>query len=117
MSSVTYRYEQSYSFTKKGIKHTIREKVIDGPSGMSLVYLKKTGDEFYKIYVKEESKDKYLFKEKIGEKETEKDISEKELMALLKKNKLDSIIEFIVKERGTYKGKKVSKKPIKLSSM
>ena len=32
MSGVTYRYEQSYSFMKKGIKHTIRENVIDGNS-------------------------------------------------------------------------------------
>lgn len=109
MSSVTYRHEDSYSFKKKGVKHTIRQQVIDGPLGLTVLYLKKVGDDFYKIYAKEIEKDKFLLKEKTGEDEKEKEISEKELIKLMKTNKLDNVIEFITKERGTYKGKKVSK--------
>jgi len=110
MSKPTYRYEQSYQFVKKGMKHTIREQVIDGEKGISIMFLKKVGDEFYKLYVKEEGKDKYSVKEKVGEKETEKEINEKELLKMLKNEKLDVIINFVTKERGTYKNKKISVK-------
>ena len=110
MSKPTYRYEQSYQFLKKGVKHTIREQVIDGEKGISIMFLKKVGDEFYKLYVKEEGKDKYLIKEKVGENETEKQITEKELLKMLKSEKLDVIINFVTKERGSYKNKKISLK-------
>jgi hypothetical protein len=116
MSSITYRYEQNYSFVKKGIKHTIKESVIDGSKGLSLVFLEKKGEEFYKMYAKETEKDKFEVSEKKGEKEEPvKTVSEKELIKMLKEHKLDTIINFITKERGTYKGKKVSKKAIKIS--
>jgi len=59
MSSITYRYEQNYSFVKKGIKHTIKESVIDGSKGLSLVFLEKKGEDFYKMYAKETEKDKF----------------------------------------------------------
>lgn len=114
MSSVTYRYEQSYSFKKKGIKHTIKEQLIDGEKGLSIMYLKKTGEDFFKLYIKEVEKDKFAVETKEGEKVTESEINEKDLLKLLKTHKLDAFIEFINKERGTYKGKKVSKKVIKL---
>jgi len=116
MSSITYRYEQNYSFVKKGIKHTIKESVIDGSKGLSLVFLEKKGEDFYKMYAKETEKDKFEVSEKKGEKEEPvKTVSEKELIKMLKEHKLDTIINFITKERGTYKGKKVSKKAIKIS--
>jgi hypothetical protein len=41
MSKPAYRYEQSYQFLKKGIKHTIREQVVDGEKGLSIMFLKK----------------------------------------------------------------------------
>ena len=115
MSSVTYRYEQSYSFLKKGVKHTIREQVIDGAKGLSIMFLEKKGDEFYKLYVKETEKDKFEVQEKKGEvEEPSKVISEKELLKIIKDKKLDSILNYVTKERGTYKGKKISKKALKI---
>lgn len=116
MSSVTYRYEQNYSFVKKGVKHTIKESVIDGAKGFSIVFLEKKGDDFYKLYAREVEKDKIEVTIKKGEKEEPvKVVSEKELLKMLKEHKLDTIIDFISKERGTYKGKKVSKKAIKIN--
>ena len=115
MSSVTYRYEQSYSFLKKGVKHTIREQVIDGSKGLSVMFLEKKGDEFYKMYSKEIEKDKFEVEEKKGEnEEPKKTISEKELLKVLTSKKLDAIVNYITKERGTYKGKKITKKALKL---
>jgi hypothetical protein len=110
MSKPTYRYEQSYQFLKKGVKHTVREQVVDGEKGLSIMFLKKVGDEFYKLYAKETEKDKFSIKEKVGDKETEKEISEKDLLKMLKSEKLDGIINFVTKERGSYKNKKISLK-------
>ena len=118
MSSVTYRYEQSYSFKKKGVKHSIKEQVIDGPEGVSVMYLKKVGDDdFYKMYAKESGKDKYTLKETKNGKDTESEISEKDLLKMIKTLKLDTIADYMTKERGTYKGGLVdSKKGSKKSS-
>jgi hypothetical protein len=74
------------------------------------MFLKKVGEEFYKLYVKETEKDKFEVKEKVGEKETEKQVNEKDLLKMLKSEKLDSIIEFVTKDRGSYKNKKISLK-------
>ena len=114
MSEVTYRYEQSYKFMKKGVKHSIKEQVIDGPLGLSVMFLEKTGDDFYKMYAKETEKNKFDLIETKGDKEETTSIDEKTLLKLLKDRKLEGIITFITKERGTYKGKKVSKKAIKI---
>ena len=110
MSKPSYRYEQSYQFLKKGVKHTVREQVIDGEKGLTVMFLKKIGDEFYKMYAKETKKDEFTITEKVGDKETEKVVSEKELLKMLKGEKLDGIIDFITKERGSYKSKKLSLK-------
>jgi hypothetical protein len=107
MSSVTYRYEQNYSFLKKNIKHTIKEQVIDGTKGLTVMYLHKEGDKFFKLYAKEEAKDKFKIQMKEGEKVTESEMTEKELLKVLKTHKLQTIIDYITNERGTYKGKKV----------
>jgi hypothetical protein len=116
MSGITFRYEQSYSFMKKGIKHTIKENVIDGPKGVTIMFLEKKGDEFYKMYAKEVEKDNYEVAEKKGETEQPlRNVNEKELIKMLKEHKLDTIVNYMTKERGTYKGKKVSKKAIKIS--
>ena len=78
------------------------------------MFLEKTGDEFYKMYAKETEKNKFDLIETKGDKEETTSIDEKTLLKLLKDRKLDGIITFITKERGTYKGKKVSKKAIKI---
>ena len=110
MSKPTYRYEQSYQFLKKGVKHTVREQVVDGEKGLSIMFLKKVGEEFYKFYAKETGKDTFSIKEKVGDKESEKVMSEKDLLKMLKSEKLEGIINFVTKERGTYKNKRVSLK-------
>ena len=114
MSTVNYRYEQSYSFKKKGTKNTIREQVIDGETGLSIMYLKKEGDDkFYKIYVRENEKKKNHFtikEKKNDETETEKEITDKDLSKLLKSLKLDVISNYVANERGTYKGQTIKKK-------
>ena len=116
MSGVTYRYEQKYSFMKKGVKHTIKENVIDGTKGLTIVFLEKKGDELYKMYVKEVEKDKFDVIEKKGDNEQPKEtVNEKDLLKMLKAHKLETIINYMSKERGTYKGKKVSNKAIKIS--
>jgi len=116
MSTVNYRYEQSYSFKKKGIKNTIREQVIDGTKGLTIMYLKKVGDnDFYKIYVLENGKDEFTIKEKINENETEKKINGKELSKLLKTLKLETVTNYITNERGTYKGLKIPSSKLNLA--
>jgi hypothetical protein len=113
MSTVTYRYEQNYSFLKKGVKNTIKEQVIDGPKGLSVMFLKKEGDNFYKLYAKETEKDKIVVQEKEGNTDKpEQIVTLKELLKILKTQKLDSIINYISKERGMYKGKPMSGKKI-----
>lgn len=117
MSSVTYRYEQNYTFLKKGVKNTIKESVIDGQKGLSILYLKKVGeDSFYRFNAVEIEKGKFTIKEK--ENDTEKEpteMNEKELMKKLKQLELTAIIDYISKERGTYKGLSVTKMPLKIS--
>ena len=104
MSGITYRYEQSYSFMKKGIKHKIKESVIDGNKGLTIMFLDKKDNEFYKIYIKEIEKDKYEVVEKKGEVEQPKQIvDEKDVLKMLKTHKLETIINYMSKERGTYK--------------
>jgi hypothetical protein len=80
------------------------------------MFLEKKGDEFYKLYIKEIEKNKFEVAEKKGENEQPKKmIDEKEVIKMLKPHKLETIINYISKERGTYKGKKVSKRAIKIA--
>ena len=38
-STVTYRHELNHSFKKKGIKHTMKEMIIDGAKGLTFIWL------------------------------------------------------------------------------
>jgi len=109
-STVTYRHELNHSFKKKGIKHLIQERIIDGTAqGLSFMFLKKIGDtEFYKIYGKETGKGMYSIEEQTG---TSKDTlkssekSETEVVKMLKTDKsgqFDFILNFIQKLKGTF---------------
>merc|ERR1711968_433881 len=113
MSTVTYRHENNHSYKKGGVKHTIKEKLIDGEKGVSIMFLKKVGEEdskFYRLSVQETSKDKFSVKEKKGDKETETEMDLKALMKVLKADKeLGFAVHYMEKERGTYKGKKAQK--------
>ena len=117
MSSITYRYDQSYSFMKKGVKHVIKENVIDGNKGLSVTFLEKKGDEFYRMFARETEKDTFEVIEKKGEVEgSPQTVNEKDLLKMLKSLKLETIINYVTKERGTYKGKKILlKKPEELA--
>ena len=113
MSSVTYRKENSRSFKLKGVKHLVKESIIDGEKGLSFMLTTKEGEKFYRIFVKETEKDKFHVKEKVDEKETEKDIDMAEVKKMLKSNKdLCFVKAYVENERGNYKGgaKKSSRK-------
>ena len=125
MSTVTYRHEQKHSYKKKGIRHTISESLVDGEF-LTLYFSKAVGENdpnFYKLSVKETSKDKFNVKETKGKTETEKEMTKAEFLKLLKKDKdLSFAVKYIEKERGTYKSikggaghKKESKKASKKS--
>ena len=125
MSTVTFRHENKKEYKLKGVKHLIKESIIDGEKGMSFVFTKKEGDAFHRIFVKEISKDKYELKEKKDDKETVKEIDTTELKKMLKDKDLEFVKSYVEKEKGTYKGKttgqsagakKSSKKASKKSS-
>ena len=68
-STVTYRHENSFSYKLKGVKHVIKEKIIDGKKGLSFHFLKKVGDkDFMSISVKETEENKFSVREKKGDK-------------------------------------------------
>ena len=71
MSTVTYRHENSFSFKKGGVKHRVKESIIDGEKGLSFHYLTKAGDDdkkFVSITVRETEKNKFSIKVKKGRK-------------------------------------------------
>merc|ERR1711991_330280 len=113
MSTVTYRHENNHSYKKGGVKHTIKEKLVDGEKGVSFVFLKKVGEDdakFYRLSVQETEKDSFQVREKKGDKESESQMNLKDLMKLVKANKeLGFVVHYMEKERGTYKGKKAKK--------
>jgi hypothetical protein len=112
MSTVNYRYEQSFSFKKKGVKNTIRENVMDGSKkGLTIYYMKKEGDDkYYSVSISEdlENKDKFKMVEKVNDENKEKVIDIKELNKLLKTLKLDVISNYVSNERGMYKGRRIA---------
>ena len=108
MSTVTFRHENNKSYKLKGVKHTVKESLIDGEKGLSFMFLKKVGEgDFYKVYAQENKETgKYTVKEKKGEKEETMELSEAEVKKMVKANKdLDFVKEYMEKLRGTYKGK------------
>ena len=53
--AVIFRHENNQKYTVKGVSTTIKESIIDGDLGMSFKYLKKVGDDFYRIQAKFEN--------------------------------------------------------------
>ena len=54
MSTVKFRHEHNESYVLKGVKHTVKESIIDGDKGLSFMFLRKIGeDDFYKVYAQE----------------------------------------------------------------
>ena len=105
MSGPAFRFENSKSFRVKGVKHLVKESIIDGEKGLSFVLTKKEGEKFHRVFVKETSKDKFELKEKVDEKESTKEIDMAELKKMLKSNKdLEFVKAYVENERGSYKG-------------
>lgn len=104
MSTVTFRHENQKSFKLKGVKHIVKESIIDGEKGLSFVLTKKTGEKFHRIYVKETAKDKFELKEKVDDKESTKPIDMAELKKMLKaESDLDFVKQYVENERGSFK--------------
>jgi len=98
MSTVTFRHENNKSYKLKGVKHTVKESLIDGEKGLSFMFLKKVGEgDFYKVYAQENKETgKYTVKEKKGEKEETMELSEAEVKKMVKANKdLDFVKEYM----------------------
>jgi len=106
MSSIVYRHENNKSFKdKKGVKHLVKESIIDGEKGLSFVLTVKEGDNFHRIHVKEVGKDKFELKEKVNDKETSKELDMKELNNMIKSNKdLAFVKDYVENVRGKQKG-------------
>merc|ERR1711908_181644 len=121
-STLTYRYENFHKFKKNGVYHQGKEEIMDGTgSGLKIFYNNKVGEDDSKTYVLkivETSKDKFSVKERKGGKDTESEVDAKGLVAMVKANKQlgefgAHVVTYLTKERGTYKGKKASKKASK----
>jgi len=102
----SFRYDFQRSFKLKGVKYSRKESIMDGEEkGLTFNLTKKNGEKFYRINVKEISKDKFEVKEKVDEKETTKEVDMAELKKMLKtNNELEFVKLYVDKERGTYKG-------------
>ena len=114
MSNVTYRHDNSYCFKKKGVKHVMKESIIDGEKGLSFHFLKKIGEEyFFSITVRQTGDDVFSvltktfirqYQETLYDKQEESDVNIVDLMKLIKANKdLDYVNHFLTKERNKYK--------------
>ena len=117
-SSVFYRYEHNLSVVNKGVKHVVKETIIDGEKGVSFLFLEKKGDDFYKIQGKELGNGMFEIKEKKGENEKISEIKEAEVMKLLGSNKKIQFVEtYMKKDRKKIQAEKgrVSKKTSKKS--
>ena len=117
-STVTYRHNQSYNFKKGGVKHVVKEDLIDGEKGLSFHFLKKVGDnKFFSITVREDSKDNFSVRVKDGDKSSESNVDMPGLLKVIKGNKeLDFVNEYLTKERGSYGKRRRSRKAARRTS-
>ena len=114
MSSVVYRYEHNKQFKKNGVGHTIKEKITEGDRGLSFEFTKKEGNNFYRVNVKETTKDMFNIREKKGDIDSTSDKSLADVKKMVSDNKdLTFVKQYIDKERGTYKGKNEESEEVK----
>ena len=125
MSTVFYRVENNLSKVINNIKHVIKSNIIDGTKGLSFSFLEKKGDSFYRVSAKQLEDKSFEIKEKKNDKEDVKNLSEADVMKMVKKDKnLTFVNDYVSKERKKFlKGgkrksskksstKKVSKKKV-----
>jgi hypothetical protein len=114
MSTIVFRRERNDTYKLNGIKHVLKEDIIDGEKGLSFHYLSKVGeDKFHSITVRQISgEDKFSVRQKIDDKTEDSDMSLAELEKMVKKMKELKFVADYMSERGKYKsrGLKTSKK-------
>ena len=118
MSGITYRYTNEIVKMIKGVKHLIKQSIIDGDKGMSFMLTTKAGDKFHRIYVKKVGDDSYSLTEKKDEKETEKTVSLADVNKMVKADDSLDFVERYLKESKQKGGakKRSSKKASKKAS-
>ena len=111
MNNVTNRHESTYSFKRNGVKHVVKENIIDGEKGLSFYYSKKLGyNKFYSINVKQTGYDTYFvcikkyhksdFRENYDKIDT-REVNLVGLMKVVKNNRdLDFINRFLIQKHG-----------------
>ena len=104
MSSVTFRHEHAMVTLKDGKKTTVKENIIDGEKGLTIMFLKKKGDDFYKLYIRENEPNQFSILEKKGDKETTKDGDMDAVKKVLKGDKDLKFAEDYLKSRKKQKG-------------
>merc|ERR1712196_189077 len=126
MSTLVFSHENRFSYQKKGVKTKIVEDIKDGDKGLSFYFMKKVGETFFSLSVRQNEKGAFKVIEKNGDKVDEKEASEADIKKMLKGNKkLDSeegnfgdiVLNYLSKDRKKYsaKGGKKSKKKSKKS--
>ena len=105
-----YRYEHSSSYTLDNKKYLVKENFIDGEKGLALTYIKKDGDKFYRITVKETTKDVFsIITKKNEDPETKEELNLTKFKKLLQTNKdLEFVKKYFENDRGKYKGLKIN---------
>ncbi len=112
MSTIVFRRERNDTYKLNGVKHVIKEDIIDGEKGLSFHYLSKVGeDKFHSITVRQiAGEDKFSVRQKIDDKTDDSEMSLSELEKMVKKMKELKFVADYMSERGKYKSRKSSKK-------
>ncbi len=115
MSTIVFRRERNDTYKLNGVKHVIKEDIIDGEKGLSFHYLSKVGeDKFHSITVRQiAGEDKFSVRQKIDDKTDDSEMSLSELEKMVKKMKELKFVADYMSERGKYKSRKSSKKTSK----
>lgn len=112
MSTIVFRRERNDTYKLNGVKHVVKEDIIDGEKGLSFHYLSKVGeDKFHSITVRQISgEDKFSVRQKINDKQEDSELSLSELEKMVKKMKELKFVADYMSERGKYKSRSSSKK-------
>jgi hypothetical protein len=115
MSTIVFRRERNDTYKLNGVKHVVKEDIIDGEKGLSFHYLSKVGeDKFHSITVRQmEGEDKFSVRQKINDKQEDSEMSLTDLEKMVKKMKELKFVADYMSERGKYKSRKSSLKTSK----
>jgi len=122
--TVTYSFEQSVMKVVNGEKTRTIHSIVDGDQGASYKYLKKEGNSFKKVNIKE-SEGKFQVKMKVNDGEEQSmEVDEKAFKEMIKKDKdLEFVVEYLkdrkrsggkMKRAAKASSKKTSKKSSKV---